>query len=211
MKELPVNKLTSIDEAINDLTLNRVEEIEGMETINTKTMYSYVHAGLVPIKPIDLPRMSSLKKTGKYKTYICKRKRGTSIDQRPIEVENRVEFGHWEGDLVTGPRDGKNGALLTLIERKTRFYCMIPIKDKTSKQVYMAINKLAKKHGENFKNIFNSTFYLQFSSNFSINNRSHFHRRIDSLYLYEYEQNILEHVLQHEKDQQLQLRWDNTF
>jgi putative uncharacterized protein (fragment) len=42
-------------------------------------------------------------------------------------AKDRSEFGRWEGDLVTGPRDDENGAFLTLIERKTRFYYMIPI------------------------------------------------------------------------------------
>lgn len=42
-------------------------------------------------------------------------------------AKDRSEFGRWEVDLVTGPRDDENGAFLTLIERKTRFYYMIPI------------------------------------------------------------------------------------
>lgn len=156
VSELKQNKLASVDEIINDLKINRANEIEGLITICVKTMYSYIKAGLVDLKPIDMPRMASLKKHGTYKTYIAKRQRGTSIDERPQHIESRKEFGHWEGDLVTGPRDGKNGALLTLIERKTRFYYMIPIKNKTAKQVYMAINKLDKLYGEHFSSIFKS-------------------------------------------------------
>lgn len=91
-----------------------------------------------------------------YKTYIPKRQKGTSITERPEDVETREEFGHWEGDLVTGPRDGQNDAYLTLIERKTRFYYMIPIKSKSSKKVYMQINKLNRFYGENFSKIFKS-------------------------------------------------------
>ena len=53
--------------------------------------------------------------------------------QKDPNIKDREEFGHWEGDLVTGPRDGQNGAYLTLIERKTRFYYMIPISAKSSK------------------------------------------------------------------------------
>ncbi len=79
-----------------------------------------------------------------WKSYIPKRQKGTSITERPEYIKDREEFGHWEGDLVTGPRDGQNGAYLTLIERKTRFYYMIPISAKSSKQVYMQINKLHK-------------------------------------------------------------------
>jgi transposase, IS30 family len=40
-----------------------------------------------------------------------------SIDERPLRVQQRLEFGHWEGDTVMG-RDGRH-CILTLVERKT--------------------------------------------------------------------------------------------
>lgn len=150
------NKLASIDETINYLKLHDPDQTNGMCTVCTKTFYTYVHMGLVDIKPIDLPRMVRLKRKKNYKEYIPKRQKGTSIELRPEHVETREEFGHWEGDLVTGPRDGKNGAYLTLLERKTRFYYMIPIKTKSSKNVYMIINKLNTFYGDAFSTIFKS-------------------------------------------------------
>lgn len=149
-------ELNSIDEVVHDLILNRKGEILGFETVCTKTIYNYVHAGIIALKPIDLPRMLRRKLNLSYKRYTPKRQRGDSIDMRPFNPEDRSEFGHWEGDLVTGPRDGENGAFLTLIERKTRFYYMIPIKNKKSKTVYMAINKLNKLYGGRFKDVFKS-------------------------------------------------------
>ena len=157
INEVKSNKLSSIDETINYLKLHDTDKIADMTTVCTKTLYNYVHAGKISLKPIDLPRMVSRKtKKKNYKTYIPKNQKGTPISERPFEMNDRSEFGHWEGDLVTGPRDGKNGAYLTLIERKTRFYMMLPIKSKSSKQVYMKINKLNKFYGEDFKNIFKS-------------------------------------------------------
>ncbi|MEG0386676.1 MAG: IS30 family transposase, partial [Solibacillus sp.] len=91
-----------------------------------------------------------------YKEYIPKRQKGTPISERPFEMNDRSEFGHWEGDLVTGPRDGQNGAYLTLLERKTRFYIMIPIPKKSSKQVYMKINQLHNFYETDFSTIFKS-------------------------------------------------------
>lgn len=156
VSNLKDNKLASIDETINYLKIHDPNKIEGMCTVCTKTFYNYVHSGLVDIKPIDLPRMVRRKSRKSDKEYIPKRQKGTSIELRPAHIETREEFGHWEGDLVTGPRDGKKGAYLTLLERKTRFYYMIPIRAKSSKNVYMAINKLNKFYGDSFSSVFKS-------------------------------------------------------
>ena len=154
--EMKSNKLSSVDETINYLILHENDKIKDMETVSTKTLYKYIHAGKVKIKPIDLPRMLRRKSKKNDKTYISKRQKGTSITERPEHIESREEFGHWEGDLVVGPRNGQNGAYLTLIERKTRFYYMIPITSQSSKKVYMQINKLHKFYGDSFKEIFKS-------------------------------------------------------
>jgi IS30 family transposase len=42
-----------------------------------------------------------------------------SIHDRPSEIENRLVFGHWEGDSIVGK--GHKGGAHTEIERKTRF------------------------------------------------------------------------------------------
>ena len=54
-----------------------------------------------------------------WKSYIPKRQKGTSITERPEYIKDREEFGHWEGDLVTGPRemDRMVHILLSLKER----------------------------------------------------------------------------------------------
>jgi len=45
------------------------------------------------------------------------------IDQRPTAVADRVEVGHWEGDLIMGP--GNRPAIGTLVERSTRAVVLV--------------------------------------------------------------------------------------
>jgi len=45
------------------------------------------------------------------------------IDQRPAAADDRVEVGHWEGDLIMGL--GNGSAIGTLVERSTRTLILV--------------------------------------------------------------------------------------
>jgi len=51
-----------------------------------------------------------------------------SIDNRPKAIDNRNRVGHWEGDLIIGKN--KKTAIGTLVERKTRFTIIVPLKNR---------------------------------------------------------------------------------
>lgn len=57
-----------------------------------------------------------------------------SIDERPAEVLDRLIPGHWEGDLMIGGGRAQT-ALGTLVERKTRYAILVPLKNKSSEEV----------------------------------------------------------------------------
>lgn len=56
-----------------------------------------------------------------------------SIEERPIEVEDRIIPGHWEGDLVMGK--GNHSAIGTLVERTTRTVILVPVESKQAEHV----------------------------------------------------------------------------
>ena len=87
----------------------------------TKTLYNYLHKGVLGIKAIDLPlvvRRSQRKSISRKH----KRELGKSIELRDPTIETREEFGHWELDTVRGTKDKTDHVLISLLERKSRLY-----------------------------------------------------------------------------------------
>jgi len=53
-----------------------------------------------------------------------------SIDQRPDEVDQKVRFGDWEADTIVGKNS--KGAILTIVERKSKFTLMANLHRKSA-------------------------------------------------------------------------------
>ena len=62
-----------------------------------------------------------------------------SIDERPVEVNERKIAGHWEGDLIMGALN--KSAIGTLVERKTRWTLLVKLYKKDSAAVCEAFSK----------------------------------------------------------------------
>ncbi len=65
-----------------------------------------------------------------------------SISERPASVADRAVPGHWEGDLLSGP---KNSYIVTLVERHTRYVMLAKVADKSTRTVVSALIKQATK------------------------------------------------------------------
>jgi len=82
-----------------------------------------------------------------------KKRLGTSIEQRPRHIDERLEFGHWEIDTVLGTNK-KGVALLPLAERKTRKEHILKIDRKTAECVKQALQELKQPYGSVFSTVF---------------------------------------------------------
>lgn len=125
------------------------------DIVCTKTLYNAISSGIIAIKSADLPEKMGRKKNKKHHHRHNKRLFGRSIEERPKEVATREEFGHWEADLVIGARGSKK-VLLTLLERKTRWYVTIPVASKETKAVVSAIKAYISSFGNRADDIFKS-------------------------------------------------------
>lgn len=56
-----------------------------------------------------------------------------SIDLRPKHIDNRLEAGHLEGDLMIGV--GQKSAIGTIVDRKTRYLIIVKLDNRKSKTV----------------------------------------------------------------------------
>jgi len=122
----------------------------------TKTVYNMIDRGdFLNLTNKDLPTKRNTKKR-KYKPIrkiALNNATGRSIVERPLEVETRNEYGHWEMDCVVGK--GK-ACLLVLTERKHREELIIKLSAKTQACVLDAINTLEKRYKSNFPKTFKS-------------------------------------------------------
>ena len=131
-------------------------KFEGM--ICTKTLYNYIDAGIFSgISNQNLWEKRKKKKRG-YKSVSrvsTKNRLSRSIEERPDKINEREEYGHWEGDCVKGPL-GKKPSLFTLTERKTREEIIIKIDQGTQEAIKSSLDSLEQEYGVEFKVKFKS-------------------------------------------------------
>ena len=121
--------------------------LERRLTISTESIYQYAYADKA--QGGDLVRYLRCQKLRKKRYGSGRERRGVlknrvGIEQRPAVVETRSRIGDWEGDTVIG--QGRKGALVTLVERKSRYTLAYPLRSKHSAGVTQAIVDLLRPH-----------------------------------------------------------------
>jgi len=129
----------------------REKELSFETSISIKTVYNYIGKGIfLGITNKDLPEKGKRSSRNKPKRLRISNPKGKSIEERPVEVENREEYGHWEMDCVVSGKNKGKAVLLVLTERKTREELIKKMKDKTQISVIKALDEMEGKYQEKF-------------------------------------------------------------
>lgn len=107
--------------------------------ISYETIYRHIYEhpqGLINKKLIKLltrkkPRRRML--TARNKDRPTSIKEGVSIESRPMEVNDRNQVGHWEGDLIIGA--SQKSCIGSIVERKIRYTILVKLENKKAETV----------------------------------------------------------------------------
>ena len=128
--------------------------IEFQTTICETTLYSYIDKGVfLTITNKSLPEKGKKKRSYHKVKKAARPAAGSSIEERPKEIDARETVGDWEMDCVEGKKKTKK-TLLVLTERKSRKEIIIPMRDQTSRSVVCALDSLERQYGAKFYKIF---------------------------------------------------------
>lgn len=135
----------------------RIAEEFSLARLDTKcsksTIYKYLHSAQGQLIAYDL-NLHKIKKQWKKKQEWLESAEVLSdwdqrifIDERPIAIDERVQFWDWEWDFIVSPRNPKTGkqypwSLLVLHERKSRFVLIRKIEERSIEHVHAVIKRM---------------------------------------------------------------------
>ncbi|MGN0517680.1 MAG: IS30 family transposase [Acutalibacteraceae bacterium] len=105
----------------------------------TKTLYNYIDKRLLKVRNIDL-LLKVQRKVSTTKSKQNNRIFGTSIEERPDEINNRTSFGYWGIDTIVGKKESSS-VLLSIDERLTRKRHIVKIPSRSSEAVRIGLQK----------------------------------------------------------------------
>lgn len=110
--------------------------------ICTTTLYSYIDKGIfLHLTNKNLWEKSKRKKRGYREVSRIVHPKLPSIVNRPAIIDSRMEYGHWEMDLVIG-KEGTKPVLLTLVERKSRQELIFKLPDRKAATIRAVFDKM---------------------------------------------------------------------
>jgi IS30 family transposase len=115
--------------------------------VSHETIYAWIYhqpkdeTGLYWYEYLRRKQRKRRKQTGK-KVHCSQIPDMVSISKRPAKVNQRREFGHWEGDSIEGKRTGSGAGLHTEVERMSRRLKAVKVEKITSEETVKAWDKI---------------------------------------------------------------------
>lgn len=144
-------------DAVTGLIRLKRQELRGQ--ICAKTLYNYIDKGVfegIANASLWEKRKRRKRRYRQVSRISLKNKGSRSIEERPEQINNRLEYGHWEGDCIVGRRGGKKDGLFTLSERMTREQIIVKIESVRQDSIIKAMDRLERSYGNSFKDKFKS-------------------------------------------------------
>lgn len=133
--ECEVKKGRSVHHIVHSLSF------EHQFTVSPSTLYRYIERGYIPgVTSRFLPEHN--RKCFHRSVKAARPPKGISIEKRPLSVNDRSQFGHWEMDSVIGKAKGKRQSVIVLTERKTRYEIIVHALSKESASTVKILDKL---------------------------------------------------------------------
>lgn len=112
---------------------------------SVRTVYNYIDAKVFPkMRNKHLPVKGLRRPKAEKPARQVVHGKLPSIEQRPELINQRAEFGHWEGDLIIGKANEKE-CLLTLVERRSRIGLIFKLANRKAETVRAVFDDLEKK------------------------------------------------------------------
>ncbi len=119
------------------------ERLEGKPPVATETIYRFIYRdrqkGGLLWRNLRLCRPQRKRRFPRHTWRVPR----PGLDQRPAGANERSELGHYERDLIEGPRR-HGGQLLVLTDRRSRRTHIVPTDRKTAREVHQATLKALK-------------------------------------------------------------------
>ena len=143
----------SPDAAIGEI---KAKGLKFKVTLCTKTIYNMIDRGdflNLTNKNLPVKKDGNKRKYQKLRKVALNNRKGRSIEERPKFIDQRLEPGHWEMDLVVGK--GRS-CLLVMTDRYSRKELLIKLPGKAQRHVKEAVDRLEKKYKGRFTEMFKS-------------------------------------------------------
>ena len=106
-----------------------------IDMVSVTTTYRWINKGLLKMQPKELRHKGKRQKHDNRGKFVC----GTSIAERPQEVNDRLYIGDYEGDTVVSSRGQSKSCIATFVDRKSGYLIARLLPDRTAKHMAEAI------------------------------------------------------------------------